>query len=209
MRKQWIVIALALILYTPLFIFKKAGAFDFWNWMALVVCIILTVITLLNPQWPRTCITNCRKRFWQMTGMGIVSALVLYLIFFVGNWLSRLIFPFAANNIHHVYALKSNVSVLRVSLLIGFLIGPAEELIWRAYVQETLSRGTSEIKAVLIATGFYTAIHLGSGNVMLILAAMVCGLFWGGLYMRFRSVWLNVISHTVWDLAVFIFFPFH
>jgi len=41
-----------------------------------------------------------------------------------------------------------------------------------------------------------------------VLAAALCGVFWGYLYLRLRSVWLNVISHLVWDLAVFMFFPF-
>ena len=33
-------------------------------------------------------------------------------------------------------------------------------------------------------------------------------LFWGWLYLRFRSPVLNIVSHTLWDLAVFVVFPF-
>ena len=54
----------------------------------------------------------------------------------------------------------------------------------------------------------YTAVHLSSGNIMLVLAAAVCGVFWGWLYLRFRSPILNIVSHTLWDLAVFVVFPF-
>jgi hypothetical protein len=43
---------------------------------------------------------------------------------------------------------------------------------------------------------------------MLILAAAVCGVFWGWLYLRFRSPLLNVVSHAVWDLLVFVILPF-
>ena len=43
---------------------------------------------------------------------------------------------------------------------------------------------------------------------MLVLAAMVCGIFWGLLYLRFESPLINMVSHTVWDIAVFIVFPF-
>jgi membrane protease YdiL (CAAX protease family) len=43
---------------------------------------------------------------------------------------------------------------------------------------------------------------------MLILAAAVCGVFWGGLYLRFRSPLLNIVSHTLWDLLVFVILPF-
>ncbi len=54
----------------------------------------------------------------------------------------------------------------------------------------------------------YTAVHLASGNIMLVLAAAVCGVFWGWLYLRYRSPVLNIVSHTLWDLAVFVVFPF-
>jgi membrane protease YdiL (CAAX protease family) len=49
---------------------------------------------------------------------------------------------------------------------------------------------------------------VASGNPMIILAAAVCGIFWGGLYLRFRSPVLNAVSHTVWDLLVFVILPF-
>ena len=39
-------------------------------------------------------------------------------------------------------------------------------------------------------------------------AALVCGAVWGGLYYRFKSPLLNVVSHTAWDVAVFLLFPF-
>jgi membrane protease YdiL (CAAX protease family) len=43
---------------------------------------------------------------------------------------------------------------------------------------------------------------------MLVLAAAVCGLFWGVIYLKTRSVLLVAVSHTLWDLAVFILVPF-
>ena len=43
---------------------------------------------------------------------------------------------------------------------------------------------------------------------MLLLAALVCGVFWGWLYIRFDSILLNAVSHTAWDVAVFLIFPF-
>lgn len=59
----------------------------------------------------------------------------------------------------------------------------------------------------LVATGIYTGVHLAGGNPILVLAAGVCGLFWGWLYLRYRSLLLNVTSHTAWDVAVFLLFP--
>jgi membrane protease YdiL (CAAX protease family) len=42
---------------------------------------------------------------------------------------------------------------------------------------------------------------------MLFLAALICGLFWGALFKRYRSVWPVLISHALWDVAIFLLFP--
>ena len=42
---------------------------------------------------------------------------------------------------------------------------------------------------------------------MLVLAAGVCGLFWGFLYLRTGSLLINLVSHTAWDIAIFLLFP--
>jgi len=55
-----------------------------------------------------------------------------------------------------------------------------------------------------MAAGFEMFILTG---VMLVLAAATCGLFWGWLYLRFRSVIILVVSHVLWDLAIFLFAP--
>jgi hypothetical protein len=63
--------------------------------------------------------------------------------------------------------------------------------------------------AFVLTTACYTAVHLPSGNFMLIMAAMVCGIVWGGLYWlmpnRLPAI---IISHALWDAAAFVWFPF-
>jgi membrane protease YdiL (CAAX protease family) len=60
----------------------------------------------------------------------------------------------------------------------------------------------------ILATSLYTAVHVATGNMVLVLAALVCGIFWGWLYMRYKSMLINVVSHTVWDILVFLILPF-
>jgi len=60
----------------------------------------------------------------------------------------------------------------------------------------------------LAAALAYCLVHLASGNLVLIGAALVCGLFWGCLFVRYDSLWANIVSHVVWDVGVFILFPF-
>ena len=59
-----------------------------------------------------------------------------------------------------------------------------------------------------VATLLYALVHVSSCNFMLIMAALVAGVVWGGLYRffpdRFSAI---VVSHAVWDAAVFLWFP--
>jgi hypothetical protein len=80
-------------------------------------------------------------------------------------------------------------------------------LFWRRLLQRRLEDLWGGWKGCLAAAALYTAVHAGSGNPLLVLAAGVCGLFWGYLYLRFRSVVLNAVSHALWDAAVFILWP--
>src|SRR5512143_3343403 len=134
--------------------------------------------------------------------------MLLYGVFAAGQGTALRIFPFAAAGIGHVYALREGVPLLRILLLIGIVIGPGEEIFWRGFFQESAGTTTSRSYGFALTVLLYTAVHLASGNIMLVLAAAVCGLFWGWLYFRYRSPLLNAISHTVWDVAVFVVFPF-
>jgi membrane protease YdiL (CAAX protease family) len=42
---------------------------------------------------------------------------------------------------------------------------------------------------------------------MLVLAAGVCGVFWGLLYSAFKSIAVNAVSHALWALTIFILRP--
>jgi membrane protease YdiL (CAAX protease family) len=44
---------------------------------------------------------------------------------------------------------------------------------------------------------------------MLIMAALVAGAFWGGLYLWKRDLELVMISHSLWSAFIFAVFPIH
>lgn len=54
----------------------------------------------------------------------------------------------------------------------------------------------------------YAGIHVFIGNIMLAAVAFVCGLFWACMYPKYNFMLINVISHTVWDVVVFLALPF-
>lgn len=88
------------------------------------------------------------------------------------------------------------------------LIGPAEEIFWRSYVQHTLSARYTPNKGFIMATLLYTLVHVASCNFMLIMAALLAGAVWGLCYRFFPNhLGAIVLSHALWDVAVFVVFP--
>ena len=200
--------ALAAVLFIALFRFRRLGPLDFWAWLAVNIALVVALSFAVDKGYGRRLKKDIGTDFLRKAGIGIVSAIALYAVFAAGRAAALRLFPFAAAGIGNVYALRSGVPLLRIVLLIVLLIGPGEEIFWRGFFQENAGAGPGRTAGFILASLLYTSVHLASGNVMLILAAALCGVFWGWLYLRFRSPLLNIVSHTVWDLLVFVILPF-
>jgi membrane protease YdiL (CAAX protease family) len=140
--------------------------------------------------------------------LGIAIAVVLWGVFWLGDKVAQLIFDFARPQVDSIYAMKDGSSASLIAVALLLLIGPAEEIFWRGYVQRTLAQRWGANIGFVVATAIYTLVHIGSLNFMLIMSAMVCGIAWGLLYRlmpnRFTAI---MLSHSLWDVAVFVLFP--
>ncbi len=155
--------------------------------------------------WPML-LKDLREKRTEKIVIGSLSAVALYLIFLAGNEISRSILPFAAEGISGVYSFKHGASLSRIAILIVLLIGPGEEAFWRGFLQRHWTARAGSL-GWLGCAAFYAAVHAGSGNIILVLAALGCGLYWGALYARYHSLVLIAVSHTLWDVLIFIVFP--
>ncbi len=138
---------------------------------------------------------------------GILSAFFLYIIFYFGNFISQWMFDFANQQIDNIYLTKNQADNFFIGLALFFLIGPAEEIFWRGFVQNSLQEKFGDIKAYVIATLIYGFVHIWALNLILLLAALICGFFWGYIYMKTKSLIPVIISHSLWDTFIFIIIP--
>lgn len=203
MKRLVFTIVLAAVLWTVMFSPWTAPYINFW-WMMTASATVLAVLsTLFNKGW-------WRQLRWSPSNilLGVVIAAVLWGIFWTGDKVSSWLFDFARPQVNAIYGMKEGESPWLLSVFMLFLIGPAEEIFWRGYVQRTLSGRFSRNAGFVITTLLYAAVHAGSCNFMLVMAALVAGVVWGGLYRlfpeRFSAV---IISHALWDVAVFVWFP--
>lgn len=207
-NKTLLITALAIALFSPMFVLHQVGPFDFWWWMSTNLVLLLATCFVTDHDYLILLKKDLSKGLWSKIGIGLLSAFLLYLLFFAGNYLSRKWFDFAGSDIAGVYGFKGDAPGIRIALLMLAVIGPGEELFWRGYLQRKLSLKTGKWAGLIIALLLYTGVHILTGNIMLILAAFICGLFWGWLYLKYNSMVINVISHTIWDIVVFLLLPF-
>lgn len=139
---------------------------------------------------------------------GILIAVLLWCVFWTGDKVSQWMFDFARPQVDLIYGMKTGQNGTLISLALLFIIGPAEELFWRGYIQRSLVQKYTPNIAFLLTLATYTLVHLPSMNFMLIMAAMVCGVAWGGLYRLFpQHFGAILLSHALWDAAAFVWFP--
>lgn len=194
-------------LFTPLFIFHSTAKIDFWWWMSINITLLFLFSLLSDKSYLIILRNDFSSGILHKIMLGLLSAFILYALFYLGNQISRTIFTFAGEGISQVYAFKQDASTLRIILLMALLIGPGEEVIWRGYLQRHWEIRFGRGAGYFLSVAAYSLVHAASGNIMLIGAAAVCALFWGWLYLWYRSVLLVVVSHTVWDLLIFIILP--
>ena len=140
--------------------------------------------------------------------LGIGIACALWCVFWIGDFIAGLILPFERSQVDAIYAMRDGTPSWLIALLLVALIGPAEEIFWRGCVQRYFTERRGATNGYILTTLIYTLIHVPSLNFMLIMAALVCGIIWGGLYrlmpQRLPAI---VVSHALWDAAVFVWFP--
>jgi membrane protease YdiL (CAAX protease family) len=139
--------------------------------------------------------------------LGLFSAAVLYLVFFLGNNLVPYILPGAKTQVGGIYFLGEGTSKVLIFLLLFFITGPGEEIFWRGFLQDHLMKRWGGLQGFIAATLIYAGVHVFSYNLMLILAALVAGAFWGLLYLWKRDLLIQITSHSVWSAVIFAVAP--
>ncbi len=199
-----LLLILASLLWVEMFVLKN---FNFWIEMTIAASLLAGLGLYINHRNGEA--INYRLYFFEpkFIAVGILSAALLYLVFYFGDVISKFILPFADKQVVGVYSNKSLSDPVIIGLLLLFIIGPSEEIFWRGFVQDTLQERFGDNKGWIIASLVYGGVHIVALNFMLFMAALICGLFWGWIFKKYRSLWPGIISHALWDLTIFILLP--
>ena len=172
---------------------------DFWSGLAIATAILLILSVILNRG------LDLRAGApWII--LGVASGFIMYGGFYVGFQATRGLAAFSGG-ITSVYDLKATRSLLVIAALLVFPIGPGEEIYWRGLIQRVL-QGSGQKYAWILQAIPYALIHLFTLNPPLLVTALIGGLAWGYLYKLSGSITPSILSHTIFDLLIFVVLPF-
>ena len=196
-------VLLAAVLWTIMFSPWTAPHVNFWIMMTCSGAVLTLYSTWAAPGWWKDVRLGLSDI---LIGIGLAAA--LWGVFWVGDFLSSMMFDFARPQVDSIYGMKEGENPIILSLLLLFIIGPAEEIFWRGYIQKSFSKRWTPTTGFIVTTLIYSLVHISKMNFMLIMAAAVAGLIWGLAYRFFpERLGAIIISHALWDCAVFIWFP--
>jgi uncharacterized protein len=150
---------------------------------------------------------NDKASFYKYFLYGILSGVLLYILFWLGHQsftLVHLPFDKTIRNLYRWYA-----PTLFWHYIALFLVAvPGEEIFWRGFIQKRLIKYFNPVLSIIAASVLYGTVNIYSGSFLLVLSAFISGTVWGILYWWKRSMPLVIVSHITFDLLIFIIFPF-
>jgi membrane protease YdiL (CAAX protease family) len=138
---------------------------------------------------------------------GLASAGGLYGIFLVGDRMVRHLLERGGEDIGDVYALRELGPAPQLAARLALVIGPAEELFWRGFVNPRLQRRLGRWPGAAAGSFAYAGAHVATGNFTLFGAAGVAGAYWSALAAAGVPMGALVVSHVAWDLLTFLVAP--
>lgn len=136
MKKLILSIILAAVLWFVMFFPYLPIALNFWAVMTFSA-LLLTACALAFGGRPPL------RLHWSEVALGVAIAVVLWGVFWLGDKCSQWLFDFARPQVDMIYGIKQGTPPALIALLLLLIIGPAEEIFWRGYVQRSITEHLS------------------------------------------------------------------
>lgn len=201
-RRVWLALLtlpVAVLLFANSFIFSQR---EFWIAMSSGVLVLAAFAALIRgPDLYR------EQDEAVDVAIGVGAFALLYIAFWVGDRVLRALLPFTAAQIGSVYGLGEQLPLVTIAFLLAFVIAPGEELYWRGLLQWAVTERWGAGPGFLAGWLLYTATHLVSGNLAVVLAAFVAGFAWSAIYAVRERLLPVMVSHVLFNLFIFVLAP--
>lgn len=141
--------------------------------------------------------------------LGLVSAALLYGLFFLGNEAIVAFHPFglggsSESSIYGLIASPGNPLPLQIVILAFDALG--FESYFRGTLQSRLAPRLGRASP-FAAAAFDALVHVASLNPLWVVATFIVDSVWGVTLSRTGDLTASMTSHFVWDIAIFVILP--
>lgn len=202
----------------------KSIKIDYKLVLGLILCALLVILTY---QFPRVfwylygagmlfllsfVIFNddLKKEFSFTKGIlpGIFSGIVLYIIFYIGAFILKVMPGGLDNSVEAAFNKYSTNSLIIWSLLIIAII-PGEEIFWRGFVLKRLNQYFNHWFSNIFAAVLCMVMMLPSGNFAAIIGIFVASLVWNVMYSYRPSLLMVYLSHLTFAFLLLAAIPIY
>jgi membrane protease YdiL (CAAX protease family) len=139
--------------------------------------------------------------------VGILTAVVLYLIFLGGNAFLRDYAPFgiSASNEGGIYSLFAGTPIPLLLVVLAF-----DAVGFESYFRGNLQRWLQPkigLAGVFLVAALDASIHFSTMNPLFPATTFIADSVWGLNYYYTKDLYSNISSHFFWDLLVFVLLP--
>jgi uncharacterized protein len=173
----------------------------FWDRMTATGLALGGLALAAEPELRRTSIRG------RDVAAGLASAAGLYGVFLLGDRAVGRLLPKGSQEIGDLHALRDLRPNGELAARLALVIGPAEELFWRGFVNRRLARRLGDWPAAAIGSAAYGGAHVVTGNFTLFGAAGVAGAYWSALSAAGMPMGALIVSHAAWDIWTFLVMP--
>ncbi|MBC1589810.1 CPBP family intramembrane metalloprotease [Listeria welshimeri] len=202
----------------------KSIKIDYKLVLGLILCALLVILTY---QFPRV--------FWYLYGAGmlfllsfvifnddlkkvfsftkgilpgIFSGIVLYIIFYIGAFILKVMPGGLDNSVEAAFNKYSTNSLIIWSLLIIAII-PGEEIFWRGFVLKRLNQYFNHWFSNIFAAVLCMVMMLPSDNFAAIIGIFVASLVWNVMYSYRPSLLMVYLSHLTFAFLLLAALPIY
>ena len=203
--KQW----LALGVSTAAFAAALATRRDGNVWLGVSIASVIAIAaSLLAGGW-RPMIVEPPKRLAINAVIGVVGGAIMALLTHALVPPTLDLIPRARTEVYWLYEnLQDPPGPVWALPVLAFAV-LAEELVWRGVAMDILDYRRHPFRAAIFAAGLYAIPQVASGSWLLVVLALGCGLVWSALRAWRESLIAPALTHFVWNLVVFVFWPLH
>lgn len=104
------------------------------------------------------------------------------------------------------------IELSMTSILLFFVFALGEEIAWRAFFQNQLSKAVSIMPTLLLSSLFFALGHFKEGDTTIVAYGLfftyINSIFYGGIFHKTKNAWISTISHfsaNVFEVALFLF----